>query len=296
MADWSRLRLTLPTPLADWAGSEAVDWGSSGVEVVDTGGEEGMVGPAMTLHIYVRADRAGEMEQRLRTFLGRLGEEALPWDLDPPEPVAPVDWARQWRYHFPPLPLGERLLILPPWDAGLDSEGREVIQLQPGMAFGTGHHPTTAMVAEALEELEDLPSSGPLLDVGCGSGILAMAAVRLGVPRALAFDCDRDAVEAARENLRLNEMTRRVCLVQARFPEVPAVGPFPLIVANVYYTFFRQHGSEVASLLAPGGTLLASGLQEEQAAPVARILSREGVEAEVTGVRQEWALVRGVRP
>jgi len=295
VADWSRLRLTLPTPLADWVSSEAVDWGSSGVEVLDTGEREGVVGPSMTLQIYVRADRAARMQERIEDFLTRLGPDAEPWELRPPEPVAPVDWARQWRYHFPPLPLGEELLILPPWDADEDPGTRRPILLQPGMAFGTGHHPTTAMVVEALEGVEDLSSVGTVLDVGCGSGILSIACVLLGVPAALAFDHDRDAVEAARENLQLNDLSRRVCLVQARFPELPARGPFRLILANGYFTFFQQDGEAVASLLAPGGVLLVSGLQEDQGTPIIRILSRAGVDAEVADVRQEWCMVRGVR-
>ncbi len=289
MADWSRLRLTLPGPLADWVASEVVDWGSSGVEVVDTG-------PSMTLFVYVRAARAADMEQRLRTFLTRLGTDADPWGLGGPEPVAPVDWARQWRFHFPPLPLGEELLVLPPWEADRDPEGRKVMLLQPGMAFGTGHHPTTAMVAEALERVPDLPARGTLLDIGCGSGILAMAAVLLGAPRSLAVDYDRDAVEAARENLLLNGLEDRVCVAQARFPDLPTAGPYEVVVANVYYTFFQQHTKELASLLAPGGVLLVSGLQEEQGPPVARMLRKKGLEAGVEREHQEWCLVRGVHP
>jgi ribosomal protein L11 methyltransferase len=185
-------------------------------------------------------------------------------------------------------------MVLPPWEAGLDTGARLPLLLQPGMAFGTGHHPTTALILEALQSGGDLPEGGRLLDIGCGSGILSMGAVLLGAGEALAFDYDRDAVVSAAENLALNGLEERVRLAQARFPDLPWPGPFPLILANVYFTFFDQNAEAVRDLLGPDGVLLASGIQEEQGAETVERLQAAGFEARVAASRHGWVLVRAV--
>lgn len=295
MAEWARLRLTLPSPFADWVSAEVVDWGSPGVQVLEEGMDPDVPpGPTMTLEIYFEKEGAAAAQERLQTFMERLGEQARPWNLERAAPVEPVDWAEQWRYHFPPLPVGERLMVLPPWEAGLDTGARLPLLLQPGMAFGTGHHPTTALILEALQTEGGLPEGGRLLDIGCGSGILSMGAVLLGAREALAFDYDRDAVVSAAENLALNGLQERVRLARARFPDLPWQGPFPLILANVYFTFFDQNAEAVRNLLTPAGVVLASGIQEEQGEETVQRLRSAGLTAHVAARRHGWVLVRGV--
>jgi ribosomal protein L11 methyltransferase len=292
---WSRLRLSLPTAMADWVGAELIDWGSPGVEVIEA---SEVAADRTVLVAHFRAEHAFVVHARLRTFLEQLGEQARPWDLTELEPVPPVDWAEQWRYHFPPLPVGRRLLIVPPWEVPPVADGRVPLVLQPGMAFGTGRHPSTELVLEAIERLAPgIP--GPVLDVGCGSGILGLAAVLLGAPAALGFDYDTDAVTSARDNVALNDLSDRVLLVQARFPELALTGPFPLVLANVYATFFQLHHQQLSGLVAPGGHLLAAGLQEEErgeGSEVVRLLTTAGLDARLGAIREGWALVEARRP
>ena len=292
---WSRLRLSLPTAMADWVGAELIDWGSPGVEVIEA---SEVAADRTVLVAHFSAEHAPSVHARLRTFLEQLGEQARPWELTELEPVPPVDWAEQWRFHFPPLPVGRRLLIVPPWEVPPVADGRVPLVLQPGMAFGTGRHPSTELVLEAIERLAP-GITGPVLDVGCGSGILGLAAVLLGAPAALGFDYDADAVTSARDNVARNDLSDRVLLVQARFPELALTGPFPLVLANVYATFFRLHHQQLAGLVAPGGHLLAAGLQEEEqgeGSEVVRLLTTAGLDARLSAIREGWALVEARRP
>jgi ribosomal protein L11 methyltransferase len=290
---WSRLSVTLPTAMADWVGAELVDWGSPGVEVVAA---EGLAAGRTTLLAYYPEAAAARARQRLDRFLERLGPQARPWEVRELEPVPPVDWANQWRFHFPPLPVGERLIVVPPWERSA-AGGRLPLVLQPGMAFGTGRHPSTVMVLEALERLVPL-TRGPLLDMGCGSGILAIGGVLLGAPTAVGFDYDPDAVISARRNVVLNGLTGRVHLFRSRFPETALRAPFPLITANVYFTFFRLYAERLPDLLAPSGRLLASGLQasEGEGEAVRAQLEGLGLPARIAARREGWVLVEAHRP
>ena len=293
---WSRLRLTLPSSFVDWVSAEAVEWGAPGVEVIDTMTAGQPLAPGLTtLHIYFPAASIEASRSRLETFLQQLGEQAEPYRLGRAEPTPEVDWAEQWRYHFPPLEIGDRLLILPPWERERDPGTRIPILLQPGMAFGTGHHPTTALI---LEELERTIASAPpetMLDIGCGSGILSMGAVALGAERVLAIDYDRDAVEAARANIVMNGMADRALVTQARFPDLPSRAPFDLVVANVYFTFFRMENLALGEVMAPGSVLLASGLREDEGSPLLSSLRSAGFESVIVDGSDGWIVIRGVR-
>ncbi len=293
---WARLRLTLPNSYVDWVSAEVVDWGAPGVEVLDSDGAEKPGAPGQTtLHIYFPADTAGVSRNRLATFLHQLGEQVEPFALSEAELTPEVDWAEQWRYHFPPLEIGERLLILPPWERERDPGPRIPILLQPGMAFGTGHHPTTTLVLEELERTIGSSRHGSVLDLGCGSGILAMGAVALGADRVVAVDYDRDAVEAARANVEMNGMSDRVLVIQAKFPALPSEATFDIVLANVYFTFFRMESQALSEVMAPGSVLLASGLRDEEGSAVIDQLRAASFEARIIDECDGWIIIRGVK-
>ncbi len=291
---WSRLELTLPVSFVDWVSAEVVEWGSPGVQIHDEP-NPGIPAGTCTLEIYFPSTDVENARRRLDAFLTSLGPQASPFTLSPPRPAPDVDWARQWRYHFPPLRLGDRVLVLPPWESGTDSDGRTVILLQPGMAFGTGHHPTTAMVIERLHRVDDLAGRGRVLDIGCGSGILSLAAVRLGATGALGLDQDEEAVRSARENVVLNGLEDRIRIEPARFPTLPEPGPFELVLANVYFTFFQQNITALAAVTATGGLLLASGLQENEGDLAVEQFTAGGYTAGIVDGRDGWVLVEARR-
>jgi ribosomal protein L11 methyltransferase len=207
--------------------------------------------------------------------------------------VDEADWAEAWKAHFNVLHLGRRLVIKPSWRRHRRTGDEVVIDLDPGMAFGTGLHPTTRLCLQALEERA---ASGPLgraLDVGCGSGILSIAAVRLGATRALGLDIDPIAIEATLANARHNRVGRRV---RARGGTLPSdEGPFDLVLANLVSGVLIEHAANLASELVPGGTLIASGIFIDREDDVRGAL--EGAGLRVTGRWQEsdWVALGAVR-
>ena len=188
--------------------------------------------------------------------------------------LADENWADAWRVHFKPQPVGHRLLIAPPWDRPA-ANGRTVITIEPGRAFGTGHHGTTAGCLEALESVIDRDGPPRMIDVGTGSGILAIAAARLGVGAILAVDDDPDAIACAMANAARNRVSDRVrCLLAdaERLDEVPA----PLVVANLLSAAHRRLAAHYERSLLPGGTLLLGGILDGEAADVAAALGGHG--------------------
>lgn len=292
---WVRFTLDLPTPFADWVVAELVDWGCPGVEIQEREAEI-PGGSVVRLVIFFPEARSADARNKLVAFLDSLGDQVRPYTLGEPEPVSPVDWAREWRYNFPPKPVGEKLLIIPPWEDPADMNSRLPIYLQPGMAFGTGWHPSTLLVLESLEELAAVGRlTGDVLDIGCGSGVLSIGAARLGAGRVVAMDYDVDAVDSARDNVRRNGLEERIEVVMEKFPGHSRSRRYNLLLANVYYTFFESNAAAVADHVGEGGTLLASGLQPPEGDRVVELLSHEGLAAEVSVSRDGWSLVQAER-
>ncbi len=175
------------------------------------------------------------------------------------------DWSSSWKVHFKPLRVGKRLLIVPTWEDAAQLPGDLVLRIDPGMAFGTGGHETTRLCLEVLEQVMELgnPGSAPsLLDLGTGSGILAMAASLLGAGRILALDIDPDAVEVARENLALNQLSSRVeC---GTTPLEALTERFDIILANILAEELVRLAPYLSGCLHPGGALILSGILAEK--------------------------------
>jgi ribosomal protein L11 methyltransferase len=208
--------------------------------------------------------------------------------------VDEADWAEAWKAHFHVLRLGRRLVIKPSWRRHHRADDEVVIDLDPGMAFGTGLHPTTRLCLEALEARADRAPLGRALDVGCGSGILSIAAVKLGATRALGVDIDPIAIEATTANARHNRVGKRV---RARDGTIPSgEGPFDLVLANLIAGLLVELAANLAAELVVGGTLIASGIFIDREPEVRRAL--EGAGLEVTGRRHEtdWVALEAIRP
>ncbi|AJE04583.1 50S ribosomal protein L11 methyltransferase [Geobacter pickeringii] len=181
----------------------------------------------------------------------------------PPPRVAMIgeeDWATGWRQHFAPTRIGSHLVIKPTWEPFDSAPGDLVIELDPGMAFGTGTHPTTRLCLEALEEIAASLGAAPLevLDVGTGSGILAIAAAKLGARRVVGTDIDPDAVVVAAENCAMNGVADAVELVTTPLEAIP--GSFTVTLANILAEDLVRMAAELATTVAPGGFLVLSGI------------------------------------
>lgn len=209
--------------------------------------------------------------------------------------VHDADWAEAWKAHFPVVRVGGRLVIRPTWRHHRADEGDVVIALDPGMAFGTGLHPTTRLCLEALERLADQGAldRATVLDVGCGSGILSIAAVKLGASRALGVDTDQIAVEATSANARRNGLARRI---QVRAGSVPSEeSPFDVVLANLVAGVLVPLAAALRDELRPGGTLLASGILADREAEVTAAFDAAGLAGTGRSSEGDWVALEARR-
>lgn len=179
------------------------------------------------------------------------------------EEVVGDGWRDAWKQHFEPFRICAGIVVCPPWREATPSPGERVVILEPGRAFGTGLHETTSLVAEVLR---DTPLAGArVLDVGCGSGVLALVALALGASGARAIDVDPEAVAVTRENAARNAMDDRV--VADETPVEKVSDAFPVVLANIETRTLVALAPAIAARVAPGGGLVLSGILAEDVAP-----------------------------
>ena len=219
---------------------------------------------------------ARALEQGVREYLGGLAALGFRASGEPAVvALAGEDWADAWRAHFRPVPAGKRLLIAPPWDRP-PVNGRVVITIEPGRAFGTGQHGSTLGCLTALEALLARATATRLLDLGTGSGILAVAAARLGVPSVVAVDEDPNAVAAAMANAARNRVSDRVRCVLADAGALQETG-VPVVVANLLTAAHLRLAPRYARYVAPGGgALVLGGILDAEAPGLAAALAGRG--------------------
>jgi ribosomal protein L11 methyltransferase len=210
--------------------------------------------------------------------------------------VDEADWASAWKDHFPVLRVGRRLVIRPSWRRHRRTAEEVVLNLDPGMAFGTGLHPTTRLCLAALEGLADARGSfdgARILDVGCGSGILSIAAARLGAGAVVALDVDPIAVEATIANARRNRLAGRIDTRQGSLPS--GAGPFDLVLANLIASLLVELAPLLAGELRTGGRLLASGIFIDREAAVVESFEAAGLETVARLQEGDWVALEAVR-
>jgi ribosomal protein L11 methyltransferase len=219
--------------------------------------------------------------------------------------VREADWAEAWKSHFPVLRVGRRLVIRPTWRRHRRQPGDVVLSLDPGMAFGTGLHPTTRLCLAALETLADegrlgggvgagtgRSGSARVLDVGCGSGILAIAAGKLGARDLLGVDTDPIAVESTLANARLNGLTRRIRVRQGSVPT--GERPFEVVLANLIASLLVQLAPALRDELAPGGRIIASGIFRDREAEVVAAFRGAGLTLGRRWAEEDWVALEAM--
>lgn len=236
------------------------------------------------------SDSISQMHE-LEAFIAELSIRNPDAVFSPPtiSAVNSEDWSSSWKVHFKPLRVGKHILIVPTWEDAAELPGDLVIRIDPGMAFGTGGHETTRL---CLELLESVMEGGPLLmvpsllDLGTGSGILAMAASLLGAGRILALDIDPDAVEVARENLVLNEMSDLIECGTA--PLESLTEHFDIILANILAEELVRLAPYLTERLQPGGSLILSGILTEKESLVRHGFASQPLKYIQTASAGEW--------
>ena len=242
------------------------------------------------LHLYLQPDTAPH--EALSFLTDRLSAAAIPFALSHTT-VNEEDWANNWKQYFKPLPIGDHLLIRPTWETVDNPKGRTVLSLDPGMAFGTGGHETTRLVLEALE-----PAITPdtrLLDIGCGSGILSLAALLLGAKEAVGVDIDALAVKTARENGALNGLIPPRFTVREGNLADTVTGTFDIVVANIVADAILALSPDVPRFLRKGGLYLVSGIIDTREEEVTAALTACGFTLTARYEQRGWLCLGATR-
>ena len=268
---WLEIACRVPAALADQVADELVALTGSGVcidnQTLDTFSLDTVCEPSIvTIKAYVPDDTE---TRGTVAAIQRILDNLVPPDqygtlpLPVVTPVSEEDWANSWKEHFKPTRVGERLIVAPTWEHYSAEQADIVIRLDPGMAFGTGTHATTRLCLQALEQiLKTQPPAPTTLDVGCGSGILAIAAALLGSDSVTAIDIDPVAADVTAENARLNGVGARISASTTPLQSIDAT--FDVVVANILAEDLARMASELTAKVAVNGWLILSGILNEK--------------------------------
>ena len=236
-------------------------------------------------------DVAG-IKRRLREGLQVLAADGI--DVAPAriqvKKVPARDWSESWKRHFKPLDLGPRLLVKPTWSRRVPKKTQALVVLDPGLSFGTGQHATTRFCLEQLVTLRDPQSVQSMLDVGTGSGILAIAAVKLGYQPVNAFDFDADCVRVANENTELNEVAAVLSVTHDDITQVPKKPKqrYSVVCANLIYDLLIAERDRLLARVTPGGSLVLAGILETQFGMVRKAFEAAGWKLVAATTDKEW--------
>lgn len=301
--DWIEVSLRVDGESAEAVAEVLGRFGHQGVSIEqdgippDTFDETELPPPSeLTLRAYLPADNSfDEKKNQLETALGHM---RLMYPMPTPvyRAVKADDWAEAWKAHYRPIRIGRRLIIRPLW-TDIELAGDDIeIALDPGMAFGTGAHPTTQLCLEALEEL--IQPAQDVLDLGSGSGILSIAAAKFGAGRVLALDKDRLAVDATRANAEANGVAEKIVAMHGSLESVSgAARRFDLVVVNILARIILELAEQgLGSVVRPGGIAIFSGIIDPQLDDVEKALCRAGLKPFARRQRGDWMLVEAQRP
>ena len=276
---WAEVACEVPAAMVDRLSEFLVECSGGGVSIenlsLDTFSLDTVEdSPIKTVKAYILAD--AELEDKvaeIAAFLASVGPEFPDFAFRAPAVgyLKEEDWANNWKVHFKPSHIGTRLVIKPTWEEYAAQEGEIIIELDPGMAFGTGTHPTTRLCLESLERIfyreppfdadrQGVPAD--ILDVGTGSGVLAVAAVKMGAGRVLGVDIDPGAVEVARQNLEQNRADNAARVSCEPLAEI--AGTFDIVLANILAEELVRLAGELVGKLRTGGVLILSGILTEK--------------------------------
>lgn len=285
---WQQLRMILPAQQQEPASTLLTAAGALAISLEDPGddalyeplpGEMPLWQQVTLVALFNQSINLTALQQLLSNF-GAVELEIL----------ADQEWSRSWLQHWQPRCFGGRLWVVPSWD-GEPRQGTRML-LDPGLAFGTGSHATTALCLEWLAEHP--PSGQRVIDYGCGSGVLAVAACCLGAESVLAVDIDPQALTATRSNAGVNDVSSRVQTVAAEKFSMLASAPADLLIANILLQPLSELAETFAACLKPGGDLVLSGLLSTQAETIAGVY-RSWFDLQQATELDGWIRITGVR-
>jgi ribosomal protein L11 methyltransferase len=292
-ARWVEVSLTVNGELAEAVAGVLDEFSSngivceSGVVYNDEEDEGTPFGPVKVYGYFPVDEYLEEKRQRLEEALWHLGQiQTLPEVSY--KTIEDEDWMASWKKHYRPIPIGKRLLVLPAWIEHTDLS-RVAVKIDPSMAFGTGTHPSTQLCLEMIEQ--HLQPGQNVIDVGCGSGILSIAALKMKASHALGVDIDSASVRSTRENAAANEVNVEVGLgsvsevIEGKF----SLRQAPFVLANILApVIIRLFAAGLADLVEPGGRLVLAGILAEQAAGVQQTAEEHGMHYVESRSQGDW--------
>jgi len=244
----------------------------------------------VTAPIYLQKASEASPTRRtaLRAGLRRIGLAKVPAKVTR---IPREDWAESWKRHFKPIEIGSALLLKPSWSQRRAKKHQAMVVLDPGLSFGTGQHPTTRFCLEQLVRFRKRGTAQSFLDIGTGSGILAISAAKLGYAPVMAIDSDPEAVRVARANARTNRVQRSIKIAQRDLTKMPGrpAHKFHLVCANLIFDLLLAENRRITGFVQPGGVLVLAGILRSQFHEVRACYEGNGWKVLSTKREKEWA-------
>ncbi|MCQ2463520.1 MAG: 50S ribosomal protein L11 methyltransferase [Clostridia bacterium] len=307
MTDWTEVKITVDVNEADRAGDIASMVVPYGIYVEDYSNleqeayeiahidliDEDLLKKDRTkavIHVYISPE---ESPAEAVAFLSeRYTAEGIKNEIDI-SLCRREDWENNWKQYFHPIPVGKKLLIRPTWEDEYEADGRAVLHLEPGLAFGTGSHETTRLCLQALENHVDEDTT--ILDVGCGSGILSIAGLLLGAKKAVGVDIDPLAVKTARENGETNGMREpEFTVLQGNLTD-KVTGKYSVVVANIVADIIIMFCRDVGSFMEDGAVFITSGIIDTREKDVTDAFDKYGFEIVKRHTEKGWVCFETVK-
>jgi len=290
MISWIEVTVKIPSEIAEAVSSFLFELGSSGVVTEDTISDEKENGIYHLKGYFLDNDKFSSIFYKISSYLNSLREIGFNTGSDRVtiEKIKNEDLSENWKQHFKTMEIGKNLVIKPPWEV-YENRGEKIcIQINPARAFGTGGHPTTRLCLILLEEAcarEKEISS--MLDVGCGSGILAITGKKLNVEKVVGVDNDPIAVEESYKNIKQNDLENKIEFFEAKLEDIN--GRFSLIVANIYSGPICRMMPVFKEKLFPNGKLITSGIMNDQEDTVLGFAEESGFTLEKRMREDNWS-------
>jgi ribosomal protein L11 methyltransferase len=291
--EWLEVSVTVVPEAAEAVAEVFSRYAPQGV-AIDVGTGDETAAQQVTVKAYLVVDGGiAEKRQKVEEALWHLHHI---WSVIPDPVFTPIldqDWTAGWKESIPVLHLGRRVVVKPSWREYAMQPGELLLEMDPGLAFGTGLHPTTQLCVVALEDL--VQPGMRVLDLGTGTGILALVAAKLGAADILAIDNDVNAVAVARRNARANAVAHQIRVLHGSLAEVGE--PYDLVVANILtHIIVAMAASGLDTRIRRGGTLVVSGILGEQADEVAAALTAQGLSIAERRQRDGWVALVARKP
>lgn len=288
--DWTEVKISVPAQeldkaadiaqmvvpygiyIEDYSDLENETWEIAHIDLID----EELLAKDRTvgiIHVYISPEESPE--EALAFLKERYCSEKITFEINTAS-IRMEEWANNWKKYFKPLKTGEKLVICPTWETFDEPTQRKILRIDPGMAFGTGGHNTTRLCLETMEKYID--NSSEILDIGCGSGILSIAALLLGAKRTVGVDIDALAVKTAKENGALNSFCEPAySILQGNLTE-KVQGVFSVVVANIVADVIIKFCEDVGTFIDKDGVFITSGIIDTREEDVKQAFARFGFE------------------